>query len=591
LQERIEEKHLEQLGDHTSMVGNKPCKGYHPVSGTKVGTLSIDVQMGRYFSFYDYVRGGLELRLVVGIDFTRSNEGPASLSSLHRWGGDGPNDYVSTLRMIGEIVQKYDLAKQHAAYGFGAKLPPSYPASISSCFALTGDFFSPHVDRVDGLVDAYKRALRVVFLHGPSRMKDVVKIAIDWADGSKDVHQVNDNGVDMRYWVSLILTDGDIVDKNECMHAMLEASNLPISFLIVGIGDSDFTWFAQLNNDIQQSQRAANKKHRDSVIERKIVHFARFNDFRGRPPKEFGDALMADLPGVAITYFQCLGIRPWNLQKYESPSGQLLPVPIVDRTQQDLLKKISKNSRRPSAKAKASADSSIDMTRMRSTKTVAQDDEPVLPSFLNECRERLIDEALDYGYSKLIIERTLKEGIPDGKIEVLLDTILHGGYGKRPVFKSLAEEVDFDKLAQADARKRSKLHQAALADVKLPPGQPAVLSVGPGTTHSRVLGDGENSNNDPTRTLSNLRSSASPSSGMSENQIDIPGVVESAMIMEVCKICRFRPIDTEFIPCGHRVACRECAEQSFQANGHVCVYCGKSVTEALQFVDLGDQLV
>merc|ERR1740138_548436 len=111
---------------------------------------------------------------------------------------------------------------------------------------------------------------------------------------------------------------------------------------------------------------------------------------------------------------------------------------------------------------------------MRQKQTTKDNIGPTLPKFLNDCRDKLINEALDYGYSKVLIEKTLKDGIPDGKIEVLLDTILHGGYGKRPIYKLLAEDIDFEKLAQAEAKK-SRLHQAALGDIKAPTGPPAVL--------------------------------------------------------------------------------------------------------------------
>ena len=47
--------------------------------------------------------------------------------------------------------EEFDAEKKHAVYGFGAKLPPSYPSAISDCFALTGDFFSPWVQGVKGL--------------------------------------------------------------------------------------------------------------------------------------------------------------------------------------------------------------------------------------------------------------------------------------------------------------------------------------------------------------------------------------------------------------------------------------------------------
>ena len=44
----------------------------------------------------------------------------------------------------------------------------------------------------------------------------------------------------MNYEILLILTDGDITDMEATMDAIVEASDLPISIIFVGIGDDNF---------------------------------------------------------------------------------------------------------------------------------------------------------------------------------------------------------------------------------------------------------------------------------------------------------------------------------------------------------------
>jgi hypothetical protein len=42
------------------------------------------------------------------------------------------------------------------------------------------------------------------------------------------------------YFISLILTDGQINDMEETIDLFVEASKLPISFIIVGVGNENF---------------------------------------------------------------------------------------------------------------------------------------------------------------------------------------------------------------------------------------------------------------------------------------------------------------------------------------------------------------
>ena len=45
----------------------------------------------------------------------------------------------------------------------------------------------------------------------------------------------------IEYFVLLIITDGDISDHEETKNAIVYASNLPMSIIIVGVGDANFT--------------------------------------------------------------------------------------------------------------------------------------------------------------------------------------------------------------------------------------------------------------------------------------------------------------------------------------------------------------
>lgn len=51
------------------------------------------------------------------------------------------------------------------------------------------------------------------------------------------------------YYILLILTDGEIHDMQASIDAIVAASHLPLSIIIVGIGNSDFGNMNKLDND------------------------------------------------------------------------------------------------------------------------------------------------------------------------------------------------------------------------------------------------------------------------------------------------------------------------------------------------------
>lgn len=51
------------------------------------------------------------------------------------------------------------------------------------------------------------------------------------------------------YNICLILTDGSICDMDQTMRAIEEAAKLPISIIIIGLGDEDYTSMVVLDGD------------------------------------------------------------------------------------------------------------------------------------------------------------------------------------------------------------------------------------------------------------------------------------------------------------------------------------------------------
>ncbi|XP_052558391.1 copine-5, partial [Tympanuchus pallidicinctus] len=195
-------------------------------SGT-VTLLSFAVESDH--TFLDYIRGGTQINFTVAIDFTASNGNPSQSTSLHYLSPYQLNAYTMALRAVGEIIQDYDSDKMFPALGFGAKIPPD--GRVSHEFPLNGDASNPSCSGIEGILEAYHRSLRSVQLYGPTNFAPVVNHVARSAAAVPDGSQ---------YFVLLIITDGVISDMAQTKEAIVNAAKLPMSIIIVGVGQAEF---------------------------------------------------------------------------------------------------------------------------------------------------------------------------------------------------------------------------------------------------------------------------------------------------------------------------------------------------------------
>lgn len=131
------------------------------------------LQLQKRHTFLEYVFGGCEIGLNIAIDFTGSNGDPSKPNSLHYHGNLQRNEYLNAIKSVGNILQYYDSDKQVPALGYGAVIPGH---ETSHCFALNGNIFDPECDGIDGVVEAYERAIKTVRLSGPTNFAPIIEL-------------------------------------------------------------------------------------------------------------------------------------------------------------------------------------------------------------------------------------------------------------------------------------------------------------------------------------------------------------------------------------------------------------------------------
>ncbi|KAM4021851.1 copine-9 [Anomaloglossus baeobatrachus] len=275
----------------------KKCKKKKYINSGTVTLLSFKAESE--YTFVDYIKGGTQLNFTVAIDFTASNGNPSQPTSLHYMNPYQLNAYGMALKAVGEIIQDYDSDKQFPAYGFGAKIPPD--GKISHEFPLNGDVESPNCVGIQGVLEAYFKSLRTVQLYGPTNFAPVINQVASAAG------QVTDGS---QYYVLLIITDGVISDMAQTKEAIVNASSLPLSIIIVGVGPAEFDAMEELDGDeVRVSSRGR-------FAERDIVQFVPFRDYVDRSGNQIlsmarlAKDVLAEIPEQFLSYMKSREIKP-----------------------------------------------------------------------------------------------------------------------------------------------------------------------------------------------------------------------------------------------------------------------------------------
>eukprot|EP01022_Parablepharisma_sp_SALTPOND_P013369 TRINITY_DN1784_c0_g2_i1.p1 TRINITY_DN1784_c0_g2~~TRINITY_DN1784_c0_g2_i1.p1 ORF type:complete len:496 (-),score=36.33 TRINITY_DN1784_c0_g2_i1:4290-5777(-) len=287
--------------------GNHKLLGAHPFKFVSVldtykwdsplgGIVFKNAEIQKRASFMDYIFGGCQISLAIAIDFTGSNGDPRTRSSLH-YIDPATNQYMRAIHAVGSIVQEYDSDKNIPVFGFGAQVPGV--SRVSHCFALNGSVFSPEVHGIDGVLAAYQKNLSKLGFSGPTNFAEIIRYMGDMA------YWHVSNGLHGNYFVLLIMTDGQISDMNETIDEIVRCSTLPLSIIIVGVGNSDFSSMDRLDADINPLYSSKT----NTYAVRDIVQFVPFNKY-AQNPQELARKTLAEVPNQLVDYMTAMKIPP-----------------------------------------------------------------------------------------------------------------------------------------------------------------------------------------------------------------------------------------------------------------------------------------
>uniref|UniRef100_A0A2K6SU89 Copine-3 n=1 Tax=Saimiri boliviensis boliviensis TaxID=39432 RepID=A0A2K6SU89_SAIBB len=187
--------------------------------------------------------------------------------------------------------------KMFPAFGFGAQIPPQW--QVSHEFPMNFNPSNPYCNGIQGIIEAYRACLPQIKLYGPTNFSPIINHVARFAAAATQQQTAS------QYFVLLIITDGVITDLDETRQAIVNASKLPMSIIIVGVGDADFGAMEFLDGDGGSLRSPSGE-----VAIRDIVQFVPFRQFQNAPKEALAQCVLAEIPQQVVGYFNTYKLLP-----------------------------------------------------------------------------------------------------------------------------------------------------------------------------------------------------------------------------------------------------------------------------------------
>jgi hypothetical protein len=147
------------------------------------------------------------------------------------------------------------------------------------------------------MMEGYRGVFKTgLTMSGPTVFAEVIQHTAAQAQSKQEANRAIGK---QAYTILLILTDGAVTDIEQTKNAIRYASTAPLSIVIVGVGNADFTRM-QFLDDFQRDEGG---NTRDIV---QFVEFSRHRNNRQSLTRETLD----EIPDQLVNYFHSLGIMP-----------------------------------------------------------------------------------------------------------------------------------------------------------------------------------------------------------------------------------------------------------------------------------------
>jgi len=243
-------------------------------------------------SMLQYLSGGTSLNLMIGIDCSVANGERGSEKNLHNSADHWLNDYQAGIQKLGTITENFSRGKHSSLWGLGAEIKGEY----RDCYLI-----EERLCEGKKLLKAYDDNIvnnPDFSLGEEASLNPLIEAAT--------FQTIKLSKKRPCYTVLAVFTAGDFFDLLETVDLICTAAeDAPISIVIIGVGNNDFSSVKKLCGD-------QNGKLRDSrgiPIAREIVTFVSFKEFGGNATEVIAEALK-EIPEQFVEYHLMNGTKP-----------------------------------------------------------------------------------------------------------------------------------------------------------------------------------------------------------------------------------------------------------------------------------------
>jgi len=184
-------------------------------------------------------QAGLESsNLILGVDFTKSNTwtGAETFAGRCLHCTQGPlNPYQRVIDVMGRTLEEFDDDRLIPAFGFG-----DATTGDQACFPFAS---GGPIHGVAAVLERYNEVANQVVLAGPTSFAPVIRQAIQIVREERAYH------------ILVIIADGQVTDASpngETARAIIEASDYPLSIVVVGVGDGPWDAMEVYDDELPQ---------------------------------------------------------------------------------------------------------------------------------------------------------------------------------------------------------------------------------------------------------------------------------------------------------------------------------------------------
>ena len=171
---------------------------------------------------------------------------------------------------------------------------------MSHCFNINLQN-NPDIDGLENIIPIYKKSLEKVTLSGPTYFCPVIKSVYNKIKNNK-----NQPDYINHYFILMILTDGLIHDMQETIDILVDCAYIPLSVIIIGIGNADFKNMNILDGD--ENLLVNSKKE---TTKRDLVQFVEYNKFKDflsdGKNKDLTEEVLKEIPRQVEEYYELMG--------------------------------------------------------------------------------------------------------------------------------------------------------------------------------------------------------------------------------------------------------------------------------------------